>query len=352
MNWRKTHFVEQVSSIPFRQKSDYRNSINLSSNEFVYPELHQLVDDWIQNLTPELIARYPYYPETEAVVANYFDVEQQSLALFSGADEAIRVLLCALGNQKKLILSSPNYDAYQAYAPIASLVVNSVELRREQSLESHVAELRFELQSRSPCIFVITNPHPLTGEVYSNNVLKKLEGICNSSGHLMVVDEAYTGFDGNIRKISSGKKNCLSIRSFSKCFGMAGLRLAAVVGPPDVVQQLRLWRAVNSISGPSLSLLEHFIANDNSVISAVLRLTKTRRWFCDRLSEKGIHYWQSKTNFLLLDLQTTSKRNLALKNLRNNRIIVKAFPLQHPFSECLRVTLTDRKIMEIVLDCL
>jgi len=346
-----SHFAPGVCAAVERTKRDYAGLTNLSSNEFVYAELSDFVEGWKKAIDPVAVARYPYYPRTELAVASFFGIAGDNVVLCPGADEAIRMLMNAMGANQRVILSWPNYESYEAYAQMAGLHIVRVPLQKGESLASHRLEMGRTLSETEPSLVVLTSPHAVTGEAFAAADYEALVRGCADAGHALIVDECYGGFEpGNRRPPLEVHPNVLVLRSFSKRFGMAGMRVAALIGSAEAMRLLRPWRSANPISALSLSFVEHVLENSGVLDKAVEQLAATRDWFCDCLRDANLTCWNSAANFVLVDFGSVERARRAVDALARQKIVVRSFSTEHPFESCIRVTLADQQTMKRVVD--
>lgn len=204
----------------------------------------------LRRIAIEDISLYPDETEARAAVAGHFGLDRRSeleLVLTSGVDEGIRLVCdCFVRAGDKVVLVDPGYAMYRFYATLAGADIVSVDCNQDLSFPA--ARLR---AAAAGCRLVIVgNPHNPTGAPAPAGFVEELAAACPEA--IVLADEAYAEFAGHSSVAALGRlPNLIVARTFSKAYGLAGLRAGVLLGDRATlrwVARMRSPYAVNSIA--------------------------------------------------------------------------------------------------------
>src|SRR5215469_2089153 len=184
----------------------------------------------IRQITASELARYPERESVEAVVAEYLCVPAQQVLLTNGVDEAIHLLCVAyLEPSDEVIVVTPTFGMYEIFAEATGARVIRVQCG---------ADLKFPFDgviaavTAATRLIAIASPNNPTGGVASREQLMTIA--TQASGAAVLIDEAYFEFHGKtvIDNVMT-HDNVFVARTFSKAYGLAGLRIGTLAGPSE-----------------------------------------------------------------------------------------------------------------------
>ncbi|XYI04239.1 aminotransferase class I/II-fold pyridoxal phosphate-dependent enzyme [Sorangium sp. So ce1128] len=342
-------------AFPTPEKRLYAGKINLSSNELSHAEIGALFSEFMAGFDPARISLYPYHREVRARAAAFFGVADGALLLAAGSDNAIQTVAAhVMSRSGSLILQSPNYKSYGVYAAL-----NGVRIQPVPALGLPAPELAqaicSALERADPSTVVVTNPEGFTGGALPIECMRTIAETCHRRQHLLVIDEAYTAFsDLDHTELLRVYDNVLLLRSLSKAWGAAGLRLAVVLGSSAVISYLRKFGIENTLSTVSLGFLGHLIGVPERVARVQREVRELRDRFARQLAEAcprwAIH--ASQANFVTVDLGDAPRAVAAALALGAAGFVVKGFDDVPELAGCIRTTIAEERVMERVLDVL
>lgn len=328
-------------ALPPREKRDYAGVANHSSNELDHPHLARLLAIWRERMSAKNVARYPSVERERADLAARLSVSPERVAMSAGSDAAIlHVILAFCGQSGTIILDSPNYPAYERYATALGVKVTRVPYDRQvgRTVDALVSACASATVARGTV--VLTNPHPLTGEVLSIEAVWRLASACEKHGHLLVVDETYGAVaDVGHEPMSRQFRNVLVVRSFSKSLGMAGLRAAVAIGDEASIRYLRVFGVENSVSSAALEYVKTCFDNE-SLVDSMLRDVRALRDEVAALFRQARPEWwipASLANFVLVDPHDSVVRDRMLARLREEKIVVRSLANEQGFRSAARL---------------
>jgi histidinol-phosphate aminotransferase len=284
---------------PLARKYDVKESeiVNLASNESPYGPSPNVLKVLAEELNS--IGRYPDpgARRLKRAIASYVGVGPECLTIGNGSDELMDLVCKAFLNQReKVLIPIPTFELYEI----------SVRLYGAKPVFFKLSPPDFEWPAdglgraaKGTKLAFLGRPNNPTGNGVGLDLLKQLQKSCG----LVVLDEAYVEFaESSAAKFAAKEKNLVVLRTFSKAFGLAGLRVGYAVGNPKLVEVMERVRApfnVNRLAqAAALAALED-LPYLRRVVSAIKR---GRAYLFGEFGKVGLGVLPSEANFLTVDV--------------------------------------------------
>jgi histidinol-phosphate aminotransferase len=287
------------------------------------------------------LTMYPERKHAEHLVAEHLKLKPEQVLLTNGIDEAIHVLCQTyLGAGAEILLPVPTYSMYSVYA--SATEARLVEVQSDEDFRLPLERL---LASITPAtkIIAIANPNSPTGQAVTRDAILK---IIDAAPHAMVlVDEAYFHFHGQtVIDLIGSAQNLIVARTFSKAYGLAGLRLGVVAGGEESMRWLRRVISPYSVNSIALACLPAALADQAYIDAYVTEVLFARAEFAAALQDIGIRYWPSQANFILVFIGSLHAAfSLAMKN---RGVLLRDRSADRGCDGCVRITIGDRAQMQ------
>lgn len=302
----------------------------LDGNEGPAPPVDLL--DHLRACGPEALRHYPSRGELEAALAARHDVEPAQVLVTAGADEAIdRLCRAFLAPGRELILPVPTFEMFERYAKLAGARVRTIPWR---GAAYPCDEVIAAIGDHTAAIAVVSPNNP-TGATAAPGDLQRLSEAAPSA--LLIVDAVYGEFaDRDLTSAALRLPNAIVLRSFSKAWGLAGLRVGYVVGAAETVRWLRATGGPYAVSSPSLILVgERLRRGDGSMREYVSLVRRERSILAALLRELTADPAPSQANFVWCRFKNAAWVRDALASLG---IWVRSFPGRPALADSLRIT--------------
>ncbi len=302
----------------------------LDSNEGRAPHAELL--QRVVQAGPELVRRYPASARLQSAISKRFGVDSSQVLVTAGADDGIdrccRSMLCP---GREIVMPLPTFEMLPRYAGLTGATVRTVPW--SDGPYPVEAVLR-EVNERTRMISVISPNNP-TGEVATAADLRRLSDAASHA--LIVLDLAYGEFaDEDLTPTALSLPNAVVLRTLSKAWGMAGLRVGYVLGPSHVLGWLRALGQPYAVSGPSLLMASIRMEEGEADSQAyVRRVRDERRELSALLSELGARPTPSQGNFVFA---RTPRARWIREGLAGLGISVRAWPGHPELDGCVRIT--------------
>jgi histidinol-phosphate aminotransferase len=301
---------EDLSFLQPYQTRVIAGNIRMDANENPFP--------WPVGMKEELLAQkiaFNRYPDGEAralreAIAAYNRVEAEEVLVGNGSDELIQIILQTFGGRgRALMIHPPTFSMYQAAAAITATSLVEVPLKNGTKLDLE-GMLKALADDERIKVIIICNPNNPTGSLFPR---QEILSLVQNTEALVIVDEAYFEFAGEtLIDVIRDYPNILIMRTFSKAFGMAALRLGYVIGCRELIRDLNRVRQpfnVNSFSQQAGVLALKYLSAYQSQI-AILK-NEIQALYAELAQIPNIKVLPTRANFMLI--QSPAARALSEK---------------------------------------
>jgi histidinol-phosphate aminotransferase len=287
----------------------------------------------LRSLDAELLARYPEREPVEKEVANFLSLDPAQILLTNGVDEAIH-LLCStyLDAGDEALIVVPTFAMYAIFAQAEGALV--VEIRAGHNFAFPLADLIARLNPRTRLV-AVANPNNPTGAAVAGDVLIE---IARAAPHAAVlVDEAYFEFHGETLLDRTGRiENLFVARTFSKAYGLAGVRIGILAGAAAQMEMVRRVASPYNVNAVALAVLPEALLDREYVADYSAEVIRNRQRLQQELGSFGLHFWPSHANFVLVHIGTAHAR--FVQALRDRGILVRDRHSDPGCDGCVRLT--------------
>jgi histidinol-phosphate aminotransferase len=292
----------------------------------------------LNSMDAETLALYPRREPGERLVADFLDVAAEQVLLTNGADEGIDLVCRAyLEPGREFIVVTPAFAMYEVFAQAEDAKVVRVPCGPEFSFPTQQVIDAVTPQTR---VIVICNPNNPTGVAASrSDILRVIDAAPESA---ILLDEAYFEFYGQTLMDQIGKlPNLFIARTFSKAYGLAGLRLGVLAGDREQISVLRRMVSPFNVNAFAMECLAEALADREFVSAYVAQVRAGREWLQKELEQLQFKCWPSQANFVLCRFGETKKA--ILEALRARGIALRDRP---DCEGCVRITVGKPHEME------
>jgi histidinol-phosphate aminotransferase len=301
----------------------------------------------LRRLDGETLARYPQRELGEHALGHHFGISPEELLLTNGTDEAIH-LICEtyLEPGDEALIVVPTFAMFEIYASATGAKVISIPAGRNFQFPTGAILSRITPRTR---FIAVANPNNPTGAFAPLEDLARIAKAAPDAA--LLVDEAYFEFCGESmlpqwRELS----NLFVSRTFSKAYGLAGLRIGVLTGNRKPMHTLRRASSPYNLNAIALACLPEAIADQAYVQNYVAQVIGGRRELEAELAARGIRYWPSRANFVLFHLGKDCKP--FIETIRARGILARDRSSDYGCKDCVRITLGTSEHNAIMLSAL
>lgn len=286
----------------------YETAKNRGEAELI--RLHANESPW--SVSGNELNRYPRQLDCEKI-AKFYQVSPEEVLLTRGSNEGIDLLIrlfCQSGRDEILTIS-PSYGMYNIAAQLQGIKVNTVDLLAENAYAFDTDAILAAITPTTKILFICSPNNP-TGNALDSESIQKL---CQQTASqcLVVIDEAYIEFAdrASASGLTTEYPNLVVLRTFSKAFGLAGLRVGIVLSNQPLIRCLSAIMPTYPIPTPCQALIEQALQNERilQMWINVLRIKNSRRFLQQTLEKLDFIevVYPSEANFLLLKMGDADK---------------------------------------------
>jgi histidinol-phosphate aminotransferase len=309
---------------------------------------HPAALDLIRNAPVEALTRYPsvYADAFRAAVAARFGVPPESVATGCGSDDLLDSTFRAAGEPgERIAYATPTFSMVETFTRM-----NGMEPVALPWLPGVPPEPEALLASR-PALVYVCRPNNPTGEVVPRSWVERLLEAGGEGGPVVLLDEAYADFHGEgFLELAPTTSRLIVVRTLSKSYGLAGLRVAFAVGAPGVIREVEISRGPYKVNRLAEMAAVVALEDREGWVPPILdEVRRNRGWLEARLEERGFRPLPSGANFLLLPVPDARS---TVASLRERGVAVRPFPDLPGVGDGVRVSIGPRHELDRFLEAL
>ncbi|MBH8578216.1 histidinol-phosphate transaminase [Nostocaceae cyanobacterium CENA369] len=340
-NYFRSNVDAMASYVPGEQPPRGTQIVKLNSNENPYPPSPAALAV-LQNIDGESLRRYPQPlgGEFREAASKVLGVPPDWIIVGNGSDELLSVVIRACAEPgRKVVYPMPTYVLYRTLTEIQAADITEIAYREDYSLPVE------ELVAINGSVTFIASPNSPSGHVVPKDELRKL---ASQLSGVLVIDEAYVDFtEDNALALVKEYENVIVIRTLSKGYSLAGLRLGFGVANPKLLHGLFKVKDSYNIDAIACAVGTAAITDQDYKNACVAKIKASRTKLATDLKQLGFHVWDSQTNFLLAQPPQGNAEYLYQK-LKERGILIRYFN-QPRLEDKLRITVgTDEQNQTLI----
>ena len=319
--------------------ADRNEKYLLDKNERTTPFPQSFIDNFTSSINHKDLIKYPDQSGLYKKLAKHLDLEQSQILLTPGSDNGIKIVFDTYiesGNSVNYL--DPTYAMVDVYARMYGCVRKTVAF--ENNLSLSIPKLLDSISTETRILF-LANPNQPTGTLIPLNKISDLLDKANKTETLTVIDEAYIEFTdstGALDLINHYDNLCV-LRTFSKAWGLAGLRLGYIASNPSVIHELKKVKSLLDINSIAMKFLSLLLDNTNLVEDNIKENKRSQEYLQQSFCELNIEFIATQTNFMYfrppdaassVDLPTHLRfKGFVVRNVANTNTMLDG---------CIRIT--------------
>ncbi len=316
--WIAKNVMQMQGYVPGEQPAD-PNVIKLNTNENPYPPSPSVLKA-LEQITVENLRKYPdpICKELRALLAKKFRTNIESVFVGNGSDEILALASKAfVENDGSIGYVEPSYSLYPVIAQIRGVPIKPIYADRNFIWKAQ--------KGYKVSLFYLTNPNAPSGVQYP---ISDLVNFCNRmQAGVVLIDEAYVDFaKENAMSLLDKYENVIILRTLSKAYSLAGLRLGFAIGNKKLISALFKIKDSYNVDVIAQRLAIAAIKDENYLKKTVNAIIKERQKFSEFLQTLGFQVLPSSTNFIFARPPKPISAEFLFNELRKQNIFVRYFP--------------------------
>ena len=345
--------IRRMAGYAYGEQPRDADVVKLNTNENAYPPSPK-VREALARFDVETLRRYP--PATadplRRQIAERFGLDMAQVVVTNGGDEGLRLAVTTFLDQCATFgMATPSYSLYPVLAEVQGCPVVDVPLQRNWAPPPDFAARLNAAETKLACL---VNPHAPSGTLIDANAIATLAGELDG---VLLVDEAYVDFvspaaNHDLTPLLRAHDNLLLLRTFSKGYSLAGLRVGYLLGNAALVEpMLNKTRDSFNVDAIAQTLAAAAFSDQPYAAARWQHTRKERHRLAQRLRDLGFAMPDSQTNFLLAQTPADVCAQDLQRTLRHRKVLVRHFNAPR-LADSLRVTVGSRDENDTLLGIL
>jgi len=342
MSYFRDNIDKMAAYVPGEQPAAGTRVVKLNTNENPYPPSPRAVAA-MRELDPELLRRYPhpYAAPLREVAARVLGVPADWIIAGNGSDDLLAMIVLACADRgRKIVYPMPTYVLYRTLTDMQDATPVEVPFDEDYTLPVDA------LLAQQGAVTFIASPNSPSGTRHSN---ERLEALASGLRGVLVIDEAYADFaSGNALELVRRHANVVVLRTFSKGYSLAGLRLGFGVMQPGLVAGIDKVKDSYPVDAVACAVGTAAMADQEYKNANCAKVVASRKALAPQLAALGLKVWPSESNFLLAGTADGSSAAPIYQALKARGILVRYFD-QDRLRDKLRITVgTDQENAQLL----
>ncbi|MEM3673808.1 MAG: histidinol-phosphate transaminase [Candidatus Bathyarchaeia archaeon] len=288
------------------------------------------------------------YPPPRSILAikaisKFYEFDEKMVISSNGSDEILDLIAKAFVKRgTKVLIAEPTFPFYTFFVKLYGGKKSEVFLRPDFELN---VEKILEMQ-KGASLLIFCSPNNPTGKQFKEESVKAL---LEEFKGLVIIDEAYVDFAKySVLKWIREFDNLIVLRSFSKAFGLAGIRAGFAVSNPSIIESLKRITLPFNMNTVAQKMVTLVLENWKFFNEQINQIIKEREWLFKKLKEiDGVTPFPSDANFILFKITKKGLNSSTVKEkLRERKVLVKDRGMLPLLDNCIRVSVGTRKMNE------
>jgi len=328
----------------------YKVKLNANENPYGLPD--KIIEEILRKAKN---LEYSHYPNANSVklsetVASFWGLTRDNIVIGNGSDELIDYLIKAFSEKgRRVITTAPSFAMYKIYSIVNGSNFVQIPLSQNNFIlnEDKILE---EAKKEDSSIVFLAYPNAPTGNYFAEDKIIK---IIEESGCLVVVDEAYFEFgEKTFVPLISQYDNLVILRTFSKAYSLAGLRVGYLLSNPEIINEVRKVKSPFNVNTFSQLAAQVVFENKEVLKESIKKIVEERERLTNKINElPSFKAHPSRTNFVLAEVGSKESTDLVYNSLLKQGILVQIVsdPLFSTSRYFLRITVGNKEENDILI---
>jgi histidinol-phosphate aminotransferase len=276
-----------------------RGFLRLDKNENPGGLPEEFIQEVLSEINSEFISSYPEYGKVKEKIANHIGLKPVNISLSNGSDSSIKnIFETYISNNDNILVTDPTFAMYPIYSKIFNAQTISIPY---QSLDIFPKEDFLEALDEDVKISVIVNPNNPTGSSVDISFIEEAVKKAQQYHSIVIVDEAYHYYyPETAMSLIHDYNNLIVLRSFSKMFSMASLRLGYAAANEQIVNHLQKVKPTFEVNSVAALFGAKILEREEIIDELIIEESEGKRVLAEKLREENIECKIGKANFILI----------------------------------------------------
>ena len=321
----KKIYLSKLIRKKVENKKKDNKALFLNRNELLIPYDKKIKNKLAKRLKTIKLNYYPELDNFYKKLSKWLGIDKNKIFLTEGVSGAIKSLLetMTVPGKSNIIFPKPTFAMYAVYAQMFNLKIKTIDYDNNYELKFNKI---YKLIDKNTSLVFLPNPNVPIESAVDLNKIKKLASYCKKRKVLLVIDEVYYPFGGpTALKLIKKYQNILIMRSFSKAFGLAGIRLGYLIGSKKNIEYISKIRSGYETNTISSEVASFFIDNYKVIIKNINEVKQGLQYLKHNLNKANIECNGGKTgNYIFINLKSRKINSTVVNKLKHKKIYVRS----------------------------
>ncbi|MBT7241410.1 MAG: histidinol-phosphate transaminase [Candidatus Diapherotrites archaeon] len=305
------------------------------------------VIDALKKITSNNLAVYPEYGLFKKILKEYVGVSEEEIFISNGSDDGIKTIIDTFMEKgEEIIIPSPTFAMFKFYASIVEAKITEILYNEDLSFPTKKV---LELINKNTKIVVMVNPNNPTGTSIRKEDIIKITKKAQENEAIVLIDEAYFEFYGeSCIDLIFEYDNVFVTRTFSKAFGLAGLRLGYTISNKTNISALAKEGSPYGVNTLALIAGEAALSDVEFVKNYANEILENKKYVEKELESMGLDTFPTSANFILTKFG--NKCDKVANSLKEKGILVRNRTKDPLLNGCIRITIGTKEQCEQLLE--
>ncbi len=340
--------IQNLKRVQTSLNRDLLKGINLDRNEKVDIFQNRLQSKIKKKLSKNIFNSTPDISSLYEKLSNYLRINKDNIYITQGITEAIFQIIFSLTKKNdEIVIMKETYPMYKIICKLHNIKIQTWNFDKNFNLP--ITELKKKINKKTKIIFLVNPNLPIEYE-FSDKIKREIYNLCLKKNILLVYDEAYYHFGSKSELKNSVKKNNLIVmRTFSKGWGLPGIRLGFITGKKDIIKYISKCRSLVETNGFSFEIAKWALNNQKILRDHVKTVKEGYKFISKNLNKlKDDFYGGKVTNAFILNLKTEKNCKNLIKYLRKKKVYIRD-GFQKPINTYVRISLCSPTKLKVFL---
>ncbi|MBI2427767.1 MAG: histidinol-phosphate transaminase [Ignavibacteriales bacterium] len=328
--------VQHLEAYSVKSKPLSPDLIKLNQNENPFDLPNELKRELLDEFYAQPWNRYPDVFPTQLIEAlsHYVGVPQESIIAANGSNELMYTALMAIvGSGTKVLIPSPTFFLYEKIVRV--LEGSLISVSANEDLSFNVDSIIASAKKEHPSLIILNSPNSPTGQMMS---VGDVERIFTETDAIVLVDEAYIEFAEmpSVFPLLQRYDRLIILRTFSKAFSLAGLRIGYLLAQPALCSELLKPKIPFTVNNFSTAVAIKLMQQQQLINERIAYIKKQKMFLYENLGQiDTIKVFPSQTNFLIFTVKNGA--TALFENLLSENVLIRDVSSYPMLNNTLRV---------------
>ena len=312
---------------PYYSK-EIKKGIILNANESAFETPKEIIEFAKAELDKIDLRRYPDTDNTliRESLANAYGLDISNFTIGVGSDQLLDCIFKSLIDDEYIISCTPTFSMYKEYASFTNGKFIDIDFKDDINFEFDTEKIIESIKKYNPKLVIICSPNNPTGSAINRNELEKILTTANATSSVVLLDEAYSEFHETNYDLIKKNDNLLVLKTFSKGYALAGIRLGYAIACKDLIDTLNVVKPPYNMSRLSSIIASIAIKNKHLYDDNIKKIIELKNKLYDDLQKLNLNPVKSYSNFIFIKLN-----DKIYNHLLENKIYIRRLKYKDEF---------------------